>query len=243
MLVRLEGCPFTFINCPLSYAGCEVTLPRKDVPAHISESTVSHTLMQTSIQLVLCKENECLRQELHDKTAQIDHLQHERQRDSKRIEKLEAQVKELVHHQKVTKTTAQLLGPVELTMHNFEKLKNNQSTWFSPSFYSHPQGYKMCLGIAPYGWGSGKGTHVSLGIYVKSGDHDEELVWPFRASAMIKLLCQDGDHKHYTRKIKLNISKSSGRQGVHFISHAELQPKYLKSDCLKFQFAHLKFKK
>lgn len=47
---RFEGCGFTIVPCPVSYAGCQVTLPRKDIPTHISESVLQHTIMQAKMQ-------------------------------------------------------------------------------------------------------------------------------------------------------------------------------------------------
>jgi hypothetical protein len=32
-------------------------------------------------------------------------------------------------------------------MTNFEEYKKDNDIWFSPHFYTHPNGYKMCLGV------------------------------------------------------------------------------------------------
>ena len=46
-----EKCPLTEVNCPLNYAGCEVRLPRKDMPKNMCD-TVSHlTLLATVTQV------------------------------------------------------------------------------------------------------------------------------------------------------------------------------------------------
>ena len=37
-----KDCPLTVVNCDFHYAGCEVQLPRKDMPAHLAENIVSH---------------------------------------------------------------------------------------------------------------------------------------------------------------------------------------------------------
>jgi len=52
--------------------------------------------------------------------------------------------------------------------------------WYSPPFYTHPQGYKMCLSVVANGSGDGKGTHVSVFAYLMRGDFDDHLKWPFQ---------------------------------------------------------------
>ena len=37
--------------------------------------------------------------------------------------------------------------PVELTMTNFARDKMHSDHWYSPPFYTHPHGYKMCLRV------------------------------------------------------------------------------------------------
>ena len=37
-----KDCPLTVVNCDFHYAGCEVQLPRKDMPAHLAENLVAH---------------------------------------------------------------------------------------------------------------------------------------------------------------------------------------------------------
>ena len=44
----LEGCPFTVINCPLSCAGCETGVCRKDVKAHVNDKMSSHVMTLTA---------------------------------------------------------------------------------------------------------------------------------------------------------------------------------------------------
>ena len=39
-------CPLEIISCSFSYAGCEVKLPRKDMPGHITDSLAIHMSMQ-----------------------------------------------------------------------------------------------------------------------------------------------------------------------------------------------------
>ena len=45
----------------------------------------------------------------------------------------------------------------------YKKKKETDETFqFTPSFYTHPNGYLMTLGVHGNGWGESKGTHVSV---------------------------------------------------------------------------------
>ena len=54
--------------------------------------------------------------------------------------------------------------PTERTMISFEQHKVNGDSWYSPPFYTHPRGYKMCLCVSANGSGAGKGTRLSVGL-------------------------------------------------------------------------------
>ena len=134
-----------------------------------------------------------------------------------------------------------------MIMTNFEQHKMNNDHWVSQPFFTHTQGYKMCLRVTANGQGSGKDTHITVGIYLMKGEFDEKLVWPFRGDITIQLLNQQGSSEHYTR----TVYKAKGDRGEarttdqeKFISawgisqfkpHSELHPKYLKNDSLRFQ--------
>lgn len=55
-----------------------------------------------------------------------------------------------------------------------EKVENNVSC-YSKSFYTHNVGYRMCLHMHPGGYDHGKGTHLSMFLYVMKGINDENL--------------------------------------------------------------------
>ena len=47
---HVNECPLTEIHCPLHYAGCGVSLPRKDMPDHMSDTVTHMTLLATVTQ-------------------------------------------------------------------------------------------------------------------------------------------------------------------------------------------------
>ena len=95
--------------------------------------------------------------------------------------------------------------PPDMTMTGFEGLKQGGEHWYSPPFYTHIGGYKMCLNITANGWVSGKGTHVSVAVSMMKGEFDSHLKWPFKGEITVELVNQkekgekcEGKPVHYT---------------------------------------------
>ena len=139
--------------------------------------------------------------------------------------------------------------PTEVTMTNVEERKISSNDWYSPSFYTHPLGYKMCLRVDANGNGDGKGTHVSVFVYLMRGEFDNVLEWPFRSHVTVAMLNQREDNDHTTYTINNEaIGRVTGREIARsgwgyatFIAHTELNYnptkncQYLKYDCLRFR--------
>ena len=133
----------------------------------------------------------------------------------------------------------------EFTMTNFEERRRDGYSWFSPHFYTHPNGYKMCLRVDANGNGPGKGTHLSVAVCLMRGEFDDQLKWPFRGEVMIKLLNQEEDKDHIVDVVSYAEAPDNSCQRVtignrniplgfgDFLPHTELQPKYLKNDHIK----------
>ena len=102
-----------------------------------------------------------------------------------------------------------MCSPVTFTMINYENIKSSNKTWYSPPFYTHPQGYKMCLRVDANGDGGGKGTHVSVSAYLMRGEFDDHLKWPFRGSVVLQLCNQLEDRSHYRRTIDFSETTDS----------------------------------
>ncbi|CAF0843364.1 unnamed protein product [Rotaria sp. Silwood1] len=60
-----------------------------------------------------------------------------------------------------------------------KKLNNIRFVLTSPSFYTSPDGYKMCVRLYVNGNGVGQSTHISIFIVLMRGNSDAILVWPF----------------------------------------------------------------
>ncbi len=76
------------------------------------------------------------------------------------------------------------------------KKEKNEIFLFTP-FNTHPDGYKLQVGIYANGCEKGKGTHLSLSTEILKNDNDHKLQWPFQATIQYELLNQLANDKHY----------------------------------------------
>ena len=81
-----EECPLTEVNCPLHYAGCEVRLPRKDMPEHMRD-TVTHLTLLATVTQTLLKENQELKQQLEVKQSTTEAHYKEFQRATEKVDR------------------------------------------------------------------------------------------------------------------------------------------------------------
>ena len=146
--------------------------------------------------------------------------------------------------------------PCTVTMYEFSRWKKNDSPWYSKPFYSSERGYKLQLVVYANGWGSGRGTHVSVYVRLMNGEYDEQLQWPFNATITVQLLnwsC-DSNHiewfiDHYQSPIEARTrviegETAPGGMGGRFISHSALYTdnsdiKYINEDKLCFRITSI----
>ena len=105
----------------------------------------------------------------------------------------------------------------------------------------------MCLRVDANGNGRYKGTHLSVLVCLMRGEFDDQLNWPFRGKITVKLVNQEEDSDHVVKTVdftssvpqeyccKRVMAEGSGRGWGYgqFLPLTELQPKYLKNDCIK----------
>ena len=218
-----NDCPLTAVNCEFSHVGCEVKLPRKDMPAHLTNNVVKHISLHAANYKVV-----------------VSQLEEENKQLKKQVAKLTQDLK--------LQQICTPICPAEFTMTNFEQHKIDDDIWFSPPFYTYPKGYKMCLVIFANSYGTYDGTHIALGVHMMMGEFDDQLEWPFRGYIIIRLISQiDDDYKvgiidffnlepDNTAANRVLTEEDGiaevGRCIHDFISHTDMQPKYLKNDSL-----------
>ena len=248
----LNGCLFSITNCPLSHAGCKHKCQRLDLLEHLNKSSVCHTLLQASVVQQLSSDNKELKETNRKNDKLIEELQEENHHLKLNVQRLEKRVSDLHDQQLKQSQTGFPIGPVDFTMDNFHLRKDEDDYWYSLPFYTHPRGYKMCLGVNANGWGHGNGTHVSLYVFLMQGEFDDQLKWPFQGHVTIQLLDQDGGTDHLTKTLDMT-AQSLATQRVtkpgkamsalgftFFITHSELlEPicPYLHQDTLQFRVA------
>ena len=151
--------------------------------------------------------------------------------------------------------------PIEFTLSDFEQYKKESGDWYSPAFYTHPRGYRMCLGVNPNGYGRGLGTHVSICTCIMRGPFDNGLKWPFRGDVTIQIMNQAGEDNHqeevnnYTDQMTENYAgrmtdkeRSDGWGFPQFLPHSSLaynaatNTQYLRGDSLRIRISKVELK-
>ncbi|XP_064385161.1 TNF receptor-associated factor 4-like [Halichondria panicea] len=248
-----DECPLITINCDFHHIGCAVKLPRQDMPEHLNSSLSAHMSLLATSHAMLMLEN---RRSSAKQQAEIASLVEENKQLRVKITKLEPMLQLLKTAPPIVNSTP--LAPLEppvLTMTNFQQHKRDDNCWFFPPVYTHHQGYKICLKVYANGYGTDKGTHVSVSVHFMRGEFDDSLKWPFRGVISIELLDQVNgkDHKSYTNTYDdktpnttcARVTKgerSEGRGYSRFIAHTKLEPKYLRNDTLLFQIHKVELK-
>ena len=153
----------------------------------------------------------------------------------------------------ISPTVHVYVPPVTFVIDNFEYRKLHQERWYSPPFYTHSGGYKMCLEVYPDGFGTGRYKWVSIFIAMVKGENDHHLKWPFSGSFTVEILNQKKNTFHRAKKIVLNhhqqvhsgfVSDSYGYP--QFLQHSFLYPstllppeyQYLKNDCIHIKVSN-----
>ena len=238
----LEGCPFTVIKCPLGCAGCEKGVCRRDIRIHISSKLLGHLVVQNhQIKKILQRvvQLEAKYDELAKQNRDLREKMGTKQFSAMSIRSLPAE------------PDTHLTGTVkpvgaDFTMTRFEEYKRDDDYWYSPHFYTHPQGYKMCLKINANRDSVGQSTHLSVRVCFMKGEFDDQLKWPFQGEVIIQLLSQiDEDHcvkviplrKGFLSAARvLETERNMYARGIgDFLPHSQLKPKYLKDDCIKLR--------
>ena len=135
----------------------------------------------------------------------------------------------------------------QFTITEYSKRKQFNNQYFSPPFTTSPQGYKLCLLVVVNGYGSGKGSHLSIFAYIMKDQHDDHLQWPFTGTIIIELFNWLEDKGHYKMTLSIDTNNNfvrvtKGEYGNatgydQFISQSSLDsstnPQYLYQDCIR----------
>ena len=176
-----KSCPLTVVECEFHYTGCEVRLPRRNMPDHLKDGLVTHfSLLAVSHK----------RQQEEIKTLKKEH-QEEIKALTKQMNKLKIQTKQLRLHTQIFPVDFMVINPPAYRVHN---------PWSSAPFYSHSQGYKLRLTFF-------RGIRsVLVHCYLMQGEFDGLLKWPFKAEMNLVLLHQQAQGVDYESSIELKCN-------------------------------------
>lgn len=153
-------------------------------------------------------------------------------------QKIEADIEALKTFQSTIQHLPQMVP--ELTIY-YTKEKESTS-WFSPPFYTHNGGYRMCLRVDIAGYDEGAGTDVSAYIHLMRGIFDGDLKFPFQGEVTVQLVNQMESgmpseyhrertivfnqktvHDHGRRVVGLKETQENGWGVDQLVSHKMLQ--------------------
>ena len=145
----------------------------------------------------------------------------------------------------------------EFTVTEFSKRKRFDNEYYTPPFYTHTQGYKMCIRLNTNGSDSGKGSHISCYVFLMRREYDHQLRWPFEGDIIVELLYWRANLGHHKMTVEFNRLSHTANYaccvrvttegvntglGIHqFIPHSSLpcnpatDTEYLQDDCLRLR--------
>ena len=233
-----KDCPLTVMECKFHYAGCEIRLPRKNMPDHLKDDLTTHVLLlavshkqqQDEVKALNKKYQEEI-QALSKKYQEETEILKKRHQDeikalSEEMNELKIQTQQLRLHMQIV--------PVEFLV------ENPRIGWSSTLFYSHSQGYKLRLRFC---YSSGLGTYT-LSCLLIPGEFDSFLKWPLKA-VMKVMLCQQlpGEPGHEF-SIQLNhkhrLADGFDQCGSVFLGIVDPSP-YLHKNCLQMRIISVQF--
>ena len=231
---HLDICPKLKVSCPND--GCKASVPRCDLVNHRSKCQYEEVLCKYAA--IGCGK-ELLRKDLeqHEIDATF-HLPLAIETVNKQQQEIN-ELKAFKEEQKVMTDSIMACqsGPFVFKMPEYHQHKSSNKEWYSPPFYSHPGGYKVCIKVFADGHGEGAGTHVSVYAYLMKGRNDDNLTWPFTGKVTITLLNQLADENHHTSVVLFppDMDTESNRRVVEGERSLGLgHPAYIAYDELDF---------
>lgn len=165
-------CPLEPRVCPFSMFGCTIKGNEEEIKNHLKRKAIPHLALLA----------ESLSQNSQTLGDSVKTLLEENVKCSvleKRIITLEKS------------WGAQLIWKVDKFFPKYIDAKSGiMTTYFSPTFFSSPYGYKLALGLCPYGDGVAKGKYLSVFVCICRGEYDNLLEWPFPLRVTFSLLDQ-----------------------------------------------------
>ena len=254
LVTHLASCPEQEVDCTFSEMGCKEKLKRRLLQQHLDTNMLQH-------QMVMCQAYRSLQQDKKKLEEQVACLT--RDLTVMVIKKTDWPLY-LARMSQIT--PSHLVAPIilkvpfklgkELLMSN-DFLHSYAPTYYSPPFYSHPNGYKLklsanllcndasniagflmgflCASGSLVGRVRGKIYGVSIGLCIVDGDYDDNLKWPFEEKVSITLLNERTDDQHHKieRYFKGNKGTKLLLRGVNYTQIKMVEHEYEQVSKLK----------
>ena len=249
-----QTCPLEVIQCEFNYAGCGAKLQRRLMPTHLKENVEYHLsfVVRASMDAkeIVQQQGDQIKQQEDQIKQQGDQIKQQGEQIKQQGEQFaqqafntnqqliykEVQIKALASGKKFT------ILPKLFVMDRFSYHKSAKDSWFSPPFYSHLGGFKLCLRVDANGKTTGIGTHMSMYVFLMRGEFDNYLVWPLNFDIRI-LVVKDYTQRKFSQTIISfrNTNRALTNNTAQFpvsgydkyLPHTELNG-YLHNDSLYF---------
>ena len=220
-------CPLVVVNCPFTYTGCGVTLPRRDMHEH-AQDVSTHFILLGSFTQKLARENKELRSHIVQMEVEAEkkqkalldnitklssvcraskhYIQHSEMLGREVSSECMAMVSRSVISDVVEMELRSMyfsLLPYEFRMEKFLSYKKGPVE-YSPVFYTHSLGYKFRVKVFRTQYSKMLSLDAFTSIYVEimPGPFDETLKWPFKGSVTIQIVNQLNDCNHYEKTLR-----------------------------------------
>ncbi len=198
------------VPCEFSFAGCSEMVPPDKMQEHLDENLRDHLSLLGTSHLSLRERLMELQSHFDENNVYVEKLLKERremqeqfQREVQEMRAMHLEFSKMKAKQDEERLSIELLQhyssilPIIFTLDNYEgRRERGDMGWSSTPFYTHLNGYRMCLWVDVGGNGPGKGIYISVFLSLMRGDHDTKLKWPFRGSVIVQLLNQRDEENH-----------------------------------------------
>ena len=199
-------------------------------------------------------ENQSVKAENERLTKRITELEKEQEGTKQKARQIEEKHDNL-ERELDTRIVPAPVPPFYFSFANYDHYRKVDYKWRSPSFYSHPGGYKLSCYVHTNGSGDAKGTHFSLYVVIMRGEYDDQLKWPFNGVVTIDIFNWGTKEWDYTETIPLDDSVPINTRGravdslfggnwgyMGWVLSAELVKKYLQRDVVRFKIKKVELK-
>ncbi|VDM49090.1 unnamed protein product [Toxocara canis] len=159
-------------ECPFSDFGCNLKLPLDEIKKHIKDGSATHLLQMCEAVSRMANNSGVLTSAYVDATRKTDDA-----------------VQRMQHVE--TLFSSQYTWRLTNYSSAYANARRGQpAVVYSPAFFSHRNGYKLALALAPYGDADAIGESNSIFITILRGEHDAILPWPFICPVTFTMLNQ-----------------------------------------------------